>query len=48
VSLLERDIPMEKVSKALGHKKIDTTERHYAPWVPALQARLDDVLAGAF
>ena len=33
VDLLENGVPMEEVSKLLGHESIKTTERHYAKWV---------------
>lgn len=33
VDLLEKGVPLEEVSKALGHDSIKTTERHYAKWV---------------
>jgi site-specific recombinase XerD len=29
VGLLEKGVPMEVVSKALGHESIKTTEKHY-------------------
>jgi integrase/recombinase XerD len=35
VELLQRGVPLEEVSKALGHDSIKTTERHYAKWVKA-------------
>jgi integrase/recombinase XerD len=41
VRLLEAGVPMEAVSKALGHKSISTTERYYAPWNKTRQDRLD-------
>jgi integrase/recombinase XerD len=41
VSLLERGVPLEVVSKLLGHASIRVTERHYAPWVKSLQDRLE-------
>ena len=33
VDLLEKGVPLEEVSKLLGHESIKTTERHYAKWV---------------
>lgn len=48
VNLLQRGIPMEEVSKLLGHTSIKTTERSYAPWVTARQDRLDSLVAGTF
>jgi site-specific recombinase XerD len=41
VALLSAGVPVEEVSKLLGHTSIKTTEKHYAPWVKARQARLD-------
>jgi len=44
VSLLKKGVPIEEVSKALGHESIKTTERHYAAWVQARQDRLDSMI----
>jgi site-specific recombinase XerD len=41
VRLLEAGVPMEQVSKALGHKSTATTERYYSPWNKTRQDRLD-------
>jgi integrase/recombinase XerD len=41
VGLLKDGIPLEDVSKLLGHTSIKTTEKSYAPWVTARQDRLD-------
>ena len=41
VDLLENGVPLEEVSKLLGHQSIKTTERSYAKWVKARQDRLD-------
>ena len=48
VDLLESGVPIEEVSKALGHESIKTTERHYAKWVKARQDRLDDLVVGTW
>jgi site-specific recombinase XerD len=40
VDLLENGVPLEEVSKLLGHESIKTTERHYAKWVKGRQDRL--------
>ena len=48
VSLLEKGVPIEEVSKALGHDSIRTTEKHYAKWVQARQDRLDMVIVGTW
>lgn len=44
VDLLEKGVPMEEVSKLLGHESIKTTERHYAKWVKGRQDRLDSLV----
>jgi integrase/recombinase XerD len=41
VGLLQKGVPIEEVSKMLGHTSIKTTEKHYAPWIKARQERLD-------
>lgn len=41
VDLLTRGVPLEDVSKLLGHTSIKTTERYYAKWVKSRQVRLD-------
>jgi site-specific recombinase XerD len=41
VDLLQNGVPMEEVSKLLGHTSIKTTEKHYAKWVKGRQNRLD-------
>jgi integrase/recombinase XerD len=48
VDLLEKGVPMEEVSKLLGHESIKTTERHYAKWVKGRQDRLDALVTGAW
>ena len=45
VDLLEKGVPLEEVSKLLGHTSIKTTERHYAKWVKGRQDRLDALIA---
>lgn len=41
VSLLLKGVPLESVSRLLGHSSIKITERHYAPWVKARQEQLE-------
>ena len=41
VDLLTKGVPMEEVSKLLGHESIRTTEKSYAKWVKGRQDRLD-------
>jgi integrase/recombinase XerD len=48
VDLLEKGVPLEEVSKLLGHESIKTTERHYAKWVKARQDRLDNLVTGTW
>ncbi len=48
VRLLEHGVPMEEVSKLLGHQSIKTTERHYAKWVKGRQDRLDALVSAAW
>jgi len=46
--LLEKGVPLEEVSKLLGHESIQTTERHYAKWVRGRQDRLDALVTGTW
>jgi integrase len=48
VSLLQKGVPLEEVSKLLGHESIKTTERYYAKWVKARQDRLDTLVVGTW
>jgi len=48
VDLLEKGVPLEEVSKLLGHESIKTTERHYAKWVKGRQDRLDDLVTATW
>jgi integrase/recombinase XerD len=48
VDLLEKGVPLEEVSKLLGHESIKTTERHYARWVKGRQDRLDKLVTGTW
>ncbi len=40
--LLLKGVPIERVSRLLGHQNIRVTEKHYAPWVRARQEQLED------
>lgn len=42
VNLLRQGIPLERVAKLLGHSSVRITEKHYWPWVPALQEQLEE------
>ena len=48
VDLLEKGVPLEEVSKLLGHESIKTTERHYAKWVKGRQDRLDALVTATW
>jgi len=48
VDLLQKGVPLEDVSKALGHMSIKTTERSYAKWVKGRQDRLDSLVMGTW
>jgi integrase/recombinase XerD len=48
VDLLTKGVPMEEVSKLLGHTSIATTEKHYAAWVKGRQERLDALVIGTW
>ncbi|MBL8214683.1 MAG: tyrosine-type recombinase/integrase [Bryobacterales bacterium] len=44
VELILADVPIDGVSRLLGHKSIKTTERYYLRWIQARQMRLEDHL----
>jgi len=46
--LLEKGVPLEEVSKLLGHESIKTTEKSYAKWVKGRQDRLDSLVMGTW
>jgi integrase/recombinase XerD len=48
VELLQKGVPLEEVSKLLGHDSIRTTEKHYAKWVSGRQDRLDALVVGTW
>jgi integrase/recombinase XerD len=48
VGLLKKGVPLEEVSKLLGHTSIKTTEKSYSPWVESRQNRLDDLVVGTW
>lgn len=45
VDLLVHGVPLEMVSKALGHRNTVITERHYLKWVPKLHEQLAEQIA---
>jgi site-specific recombinase XerD len=48
VDLLENGVPLEEVSKLLGHQSIKTTEKSYAKWVKGRQDRLDALVSATW
>jgi integrase/recombinase XerD len=48
VEWLSAGIPLEEVSKLLGHSSVKTTEKHYSPWVTARQDRLDSLVVATW
>lgn len=48
VDLLRKGIPLEHVSKLLGHKSVITTEKHYARWIKGRQDRLDSLVSATW
>jgi integrase/recombinase XerD len=46
--LLENGIPLEEVSKMLGHESIVTTEKHYSKWIKGRQDRLDNLVTAVW
>ena len=45
---LEKGVPLQDVSKMLGHESIKTTEKSYAKWVKGRQARLDTLIVASW
>jgi integrase/recombinase XerD len=48
VRLLTKGVPLEDVSKLLGHASIAVTEKYYAPWVASRKLRLERLLSETF
>ena len=48
VDLLTKGVPLEHVSKLLGHQSVTTTERHYAKWVKGRQQLLDNLVSATW
>jgi integrase/recombinase XerD len=46
--LLEKGVPLEEVSKLLGHESIKTTERSYSKWVKGRQDRLNSLVTATW
>lgn len=48
VDLLSKGVPMEEVSKLLGHDSIKTTEKSYSQWAKTRQVRLDKLVTATW
>jgi integrase/recombinase XerD len=48
VELLLAGAPLETVSVLLGHLSVKITEKHYKPWVRALQRKLEEEVKRAW
>jgi integrase/recombinase XerD len=48
VDLLQKGVPLEHVSKLLGHKSVVTTEKHYAKWSKGRQELLDNLVSATW
>ena len=48
VDLLSKGVPMEEVSKLLGHDSVKTTEKSYARWAETRQDRLNSLVTAAW
>jgi integrase len=48
VDLLTKGVPLEHVSKLLGHTSVVTTEKSYATWVKGRQDRLDALVTDSW
>jgi integrase/recombinase XerD len=46
--LLQQGVPLEDVSKMLGHESVATTEKHYSAWVKGRQDRLDSLVTATW
>jgi integrase/recombinase XerD len=45
---LEKGVPMEELSRLLGHTSIKTTEKSYAKWSKGRQNRVDALVTGTW
>ena len=48
MDLLQEGVPLEEVSKLLGHESIKTTKKTYAKWIKARQDRLNSLVIGTW
>jgi integrase/recombinase XerD len=42
VEMLLAGVPLDQVAMLLGHSSVKITEKHYAPWIRARQAQLEE------
>jgi site-specific recombinase XerD len=47
VEMLLAGVPLEKVSKMLGHESVAMTERSYAKWTASRRQQLEDEAVAA-
>jgi integrase/recombinase XerD len=47
VEMLLADVPLEHVSRLLGHKDVRTTQRYYAKWTKRRKQKLEDAAVSA-
>ena len=47
VEMLLADVPLEHVSRLLGHKDVRTTQRYYAKWTKRRKQKLEDAAVAA-
>ena len=48
VDLLQKGVPLEHVSKLLGHRSVKTTEKHYLKWTKERQDNIDRVVSATW
>ena len=48
VELLLAGVPIDRVSKLLGHQSVGITDKHYSPWTRSRQEQIEADLAAAW
>jgi integrase/recombinase XerD len=48
VEMLLAGVPLDQVAMLLGHSSVKITEKHYAPWIRARQAQLEESVRKAW